>query len=85
MIIAYLCICKFKTHCNPVKKYIYDIRVLLSQSALATGIKTFLDTVQPPEEEVGKMIKFLDTVGFIFTIMRKKLLEFSFFISVRYK
>ena len=40
------------------------IRVLLGKSVLGTGIKTFLDTVLPSEEEVGKVIKFLDTVGF---------------------
>ena len=38
---------------------------LLGYSVSGAGIKTFLDTVEP-SEEVGKVIKFLDTLTFLF-------------------
>ena len=46
------------------EKYIYGVRAWLGYSVSGTSIKTFLDTVWPSGEDVGKFIKFLDTIGF---------------------
>ena len=43
-----------------------------------------INTVQPSEEEVGKVIKFYNIFRFTFTVIWKILIEFNSFISMRY-
>ena len=40
-----------------------------------------INTVQPSEEEVGKVIKFYNICRFLFTVIRKILLEFNFYFN----
>ena len=87
MIVAYLCVWKILgTLQSKVNTKVSDLTniFLLGHclSVSVTGIIIFLDTVQPSEKEVGKVIKSLNS-RFSFTVMKKKLLEPSFFISER--
>ena len=62
MIVAYVYICKFKkSNSIEFQKYVL---VWVLQFCFRAGIKTFLGLLKPSEEEVEKLIKFLDTVGF---------------------
>ena len=85
MTVACVFICQSKKCYNPSCMQEYQV----SEIYYYWGITNFIQEQASrhwKEEEVGKIIKFLDELGFYFsfTVIMKKLLEYSFVISVNY-